>query len=255
MNLNHLGEQIDIHGGGNDLVFPHHENEIAQTESLTGKTFARYWIHNGMLQLSGEKMSKSLGNLVTITEFLAQHEADALRMTLLNSSYRSPLTYNDDVVDQSERALERLRSAMRPASATVETAAPEVIQSLLRQITAVCSSFIEAMDDDFNTAGALGCLFDFVRAINQARDAGVGQENLIRAQETLAELAGILGLSMQRQAPEGGEAAPFVDLLIEIRKELRVNKLWALSDLVRNRLLEMGVVLEDTKEGTVWRWK
>ena len=105
MNLQHLGEQIDIHGGGNDLIFPHHENEIAQTESLTGKPFARYWVHNGMLQLSGEKMSKSLGNLVTIQDFLAQHEADVLRMMVLNSSYRSPLTFNDEVVGQAEKPL------------------------------------------------------------------------------------------------------------------------------------------------------
>ncbi len=116
MNLTHLGEQIDIHGGGNDLVFPHHENEIAQTESLTGKFFARYWVHNGMLQLSGEKMSKSLGNLVTIRDFLAQHEADVLRLMVLNSSYRNPLAFSDEVISQAERGLERLRSALRPAA-------------------------------------------------------------------------------------------------------------------------------------------
>ncbi len=117
MNLHHLGEQIDIHGGGNDLIFPHHENEIAQTESLTDKQFARYWVHNGMLQLSGEKMSKSLGNLVTIEDFLASHSADALRFLILNSGYRNPLSYNDEIVVQAERALERLRSALRPADA------------------------------------------------------------------------------------------------------------------------------------------
>ena len=116
MSLHHLGEQIDIHGGGNDLVFPHHENEIAQTESYTGKSFARYWVHNGMLQLSGEKMSKSLGNLVTIEDFLAENEADVLRMMILNSSYRSPLTFNDETVGHAERALTRLRSALRPAT-------------------------------------------------------------------------------------------------------------------------------------------
>jgi cysteinyl-tRNA synthetase len=114
MNLRHLGEQIDIHGGGNDLIFPHHENEIAQTESFTGKPFARYWVHNGMLQLSGEKMSKSVGNLVTIDEFLEKHDADVFRFVVLNSSYRGPLTYTDDVVEQAERGLERLRSALRP---------------------------------------------------------------------------------------------------------------------------------------------
>ena len=111
MNLSHLGEQIDIHGGGNDLIFPHHENEIAQSESYTGKQFARYWMHNGMLQLQGEKMSKSLGNLVTIDDFLSRHEADALRMMVLNGSYRAPLSYSDEIMDAAERGLDRLRSA------------------------------------------------------------------------------------------------------------------------------------------------
>jgi cysteinyl-tRNA synthetase len=120
MNLRYLGEQIDIHGGGNDLVFPHHENEIAQTESVTGKPMARYWIHNGMLQLQGEKMSKSLGNLVSVEEFLRKHEADAFRMLVLSSSYRSPLTFNAEVVQQAERALERMRGASRPASSSAE---------------------------------------------------------------------------------------------------------------------------------------
>ena len=114
MNLHHLGEQIDIHGGGNDLVFPHHENEIAQTESFTNKQFAKYWVHNGMLQLSGEKMSKSLGNLVTIQEFLDEHNGDVLRFMVLNTGYRSPLKFSDEIIDQSERAIERLKSALRP---------------------------------------------------------------------------------------------------------------------------------------------
>ncbi len=255
MNLNHLGEQIDIHGGGNDLIFPHHENEIAQTESLTQKSFARYWIHNGMLQLSGEKMSKSLGNLITIKDFLESHEADALRLMVLNSSYRGPLTFSEDVVAQSERALERLRSAMRPASSATEIASLETIQTLQQQTPSACQSFINAMDDDFNTAGALGVLFDLVRAINQARDAGVGQANLKKAQDTLVELTGVLGLSMQRPVSKGAEADPFINLLVEIRKELRAQKLWALSDLVRNRLNELDVALEDSKDGTTWNWK
>ena len=115
MNLNHLGEQIDIHGGGNDLIFPHHENEIAQSEAFTGRQFARYWIHNGMLQLSGEKMSKSIGNLVTIEEFLANHTAESLRMMVLTSGYRNPLTYSNEILDQADKGIERLRSALKPA--------------------------------------------------------------------------------------------------------------------------------------------
>ena len=120
MNLAYLGEQIDIHGGGNDLIFPHHENEIAQTECYTGKPFARYWIHNGMLQLKGEKMSKSLGNLVTIDEFLAEHDPDVLRLVIAGSGYRKPLIFNEDVIADGERALERLRSALRPSTGQVD---------------------------------------------------------------------------------------------------------------------------------------
>lgn len=254
MNMTHIGEQIDIHGGGNDLVFPHHENEIAQTESLTGKPFARYWVHNGMLQLSGEKMSKSLGNLVPIEDFLSEHAADEMRLMVLNSSYRSPLTYSDEIVGQAKRALERLRSALRPAQlATV--ASPELAASLLRQVESVEAGFIEAMDDDFNTAGALAQLFELVRAINQARDAGLGQAELDPAQASLRTLTAVLGLRLDAATRADNQADPFVDLLVEIRSELRQQKLWAFSDLVRDRLVNLGVILEDSKDGTTWRWK
>jgi cysteinyl-tRNA synthetase len=255
MSLNHLGEQIDIHGGGNDLIFPHHENEIAQTESLTGKPFARYWVHNGMLQFSGEKMSKSLGNLVTIKEFLSQHDPDVLRMMVLNSSYRSPLTYNDEVVAQAERALERLRLALRPTTTKDGAAAQEAAKTLAQQMDASRKGFQEAMDDDFNTAGALGHLFDLVRAINQGRDQGVDAGELAKAQDLLRELTGVLGLRLDRTLTRSSQADPYVDLLLEVRSELRRQKLWALSDLIRDRLAALNVILEDTKEGSAWRWK
>jgi cysteinyl-tRNA synthetase len=252
MSLHHLGEQIDIHGGGNDLIFPHHENEIAQTESLTGKSFARYWIHNGMLQLSGEKMSKSLGNLVTIEDFLAENEADVLRMMVLNSSYRSPLTFNDETIGHAKRALERFRSALRPATGVKRA----MTTRLPIQIEATRRGFIEAMDDDFNTAGALGYLFDLVRAINQSRDMGFAQEELDAAQNLLRQLTGVLGLQLDKQSEaEAGEAAPFIDLLLEVRQELRGQKLWALSDKIRDQLAERNVIIEDGREGTTWRWK
>ena len=257
MSLHHLGEQIDIHGGGNDLIFPHHENEIAQTESITGRSFARYWIHNGMLQLSGEKMSKSLGNLITIEEFLAQHEADVLRIMVLNSSYRNPLTFNEDVLEQAEKALERLRSALRPVQQSdTKTVPVEMLDRLEKQTASAREGFETAMDDDFNTAGALGHLFDFVRVINQARDVNISGKPMENAQKTLAELMGVLGLQLEKsRTTEAAQAAPFVDLLIEVRKELRTQKLWALSDLVRDKLSALGVILEDTKEGTTWRWE
>jgi cysteinyl-tRNA synthetase len=254
MNLAHLGEEIDIHGGGNDLIFPHHENEIAQTESLTEKQFARYWVHNGMLQLSGEKMSKSSGNLVTVQEFLSNHEADVLRMMVLNSSYRSPLTFNDEVVSQAERGLERLRSAIRPALSATDQSTTEDKNALKVQMETTQNGFVQVMDDDFNTAGAMGYIFDLVRAINQARDTGMDAVHLQDAQDLLVKLTGILGLRLIRPSTEGQEASPIIDLLVELRSELRQQKNWAMSDKIRDRLLELGITLEDGKEGSTWRW-
>jgi len=256
MNLHHLGEQIDIHGGGNDLVFPHHENEIAQTESLTRKPFARYWVHNGMLQFSGDKMSKSIGNIVTIEQFLEEHDPDTLRMMVLNASYRSPLTFNEEVIIQAESNLERLRSALRPGSQG-DNPVPEATNSALEnQMQATRAGFITAMDDDFNTAGALGHLFDLVRVINQARDADVPQSALDQAQVLLRELAeDVFGLRLERQETEIVGAAPFIDLLVDFRGQLRDQKLWELSDQLRDQLDELGILIEDSKDGTSWRWK
>jgi cysteinyl-tRNA synthetase len=251
MSYYHLGEQIDIHGGGNDLVFPHHENEIAQTESLTEKPFARYWVHNGMMQLSGEKMSKSLGNLITIEEFLDDHEPDVLRMLVLNSNYRSPLKFNDETVGHAEKALERLRSGLRPALPQAEGPQPAFLRS---QIETTRQGFVEAMDQDFNTAGALGHLFDLVRAINQARDQGASSEAMQESQEVLLNLTSVLGLRLDQPHKSKGEAEPFIDLLVEVRTELREHKLWDLSDRIRDRLQDLGVTVEDGKEGSTWHW-
>jgi cysteinyl-tRNA synthetase len=254
MNLHHNGEQIDIHGGGNDLIFPHHENEIAQTESLTGKPFARYWVHNGMLQLGGEKMSKSTGNLITIEEFLSKYSADALRFTVLNSGYRSPLTFTDEVLGQSEKALERLRSALRPALPGAAGASDNDIKSLADQAAAAKKNFIASMDDDFNSAGALGGLFDLVRAINQARSLSATNLQLQEAQAVLRELINVLGLVLADSTQSGSSADPFIDLLMELRTKLRQEKQWAYGDYIRDRLKDLGVGLEDSKEGSTWRW-
>ncbi len=255
MSLHHLGEQIDIHGGGNDLIFPHHENEIAQTESLTGKPFARYWVHNGMLQLGGEKMSKSLGNLVTIDDFLKDHRAEALRYMVLNSGYRGPLTFTGEVVEQSERGLERLRSALRPALPGAGGAPDGLLEALKQQVETTRGGFIESMDDDFNSAGALCSLFDLVRVTNQARAGGASDAQLQGAQDTLVELAGVLGLDLCEPQKEGQASDSFIDLLVEVRSELRRQKLWALSDLVRDRLGQLGVTIEDNRDGTTWRYE
>jgi cysteinyl-tRNA synthetase len=200
-------------------------------------------------------MSKSLGNLVTIKEFLSQHDPDVLRMMVLNSSYRSPLTFNDDVISQAERALERLRQALRPVAMKDGSDAQPAVKALDQQVDASRQGFLEAMDDDFNTAGALGYLFDLVRAINQGRDLGVDAKKLGEAQDVLRELSGVLGLQLERASTRSSQADPYVDLLLEVRGELRRQKLWALSDLIRDRLAALNVVLEDTKDGSAWRWK
>jgi len=254
MNLNHLGEQIDIHGGGNDLIFPHHENEIAQSEAFTGVQFARYWIHNGMLQLSGEKMSKSVGNLVTIEEFLATHTAESLRMMVLTSGYRNPLTYSNDILDQAEKGIERLRSALKPALPAAPGILEKSILDLQAQIEKTRTGFVTAMDNDFSTAGAMAELYELVRAINQARADGATDDQLQPAQAPLLELTSVLGLQLEVKKAVDQKADEIIDLLIEIRRELRQNKLWVLSDRIRDRLAELGVILEDSKDGTSWRW-
>ncbi|MBC8336521.1 MAG: cysteine--tRNA ligase [Anaerolineales bacterium] len=251
MCLHELGESIDIHGGGNDLIFPHHENEIAQSESFTGKAFSRYWMHNGMLQLSGEKMSKSIGNLVTIKDFLVDHEGDVMRMLVLNGNYRSPLAFTDESIAAAENGIKRLKSAFRPATANATGTETE---ALTAKIEATQAAFTETMDDDFNTAGALGYLFELVRLVNSARDAGATDAQLQPAQETLRELTGVLGLELAEK--EGsGDADKFIDLLVEVRSEVRTQKLWALSDQIRDKLKVLGVNIEDSKDGTSWRWE
>ncbi len=204
-----------------------------------------------MLQLKGEKMSKSLGNLVTIDEFLAEHDADVLRLIIAGSGYRKPLVFNPDVIADSERGLDRLRGALRPATGDVEEV--PAADTLAGEAGQAESRFDEAMADDFNTAGALGALFDFVRAINTARQAGVSGKVLAPAQNRFRHLAGVLGLRLEEQKTEGGSAGPFIDLLVETRRDLRQAKQWALADKLRDRLKELGVVVEDTPQGSTWR--
>jgi cysteinyl-tRNA synthetase len=242
MSLHHLGAQIDIHGGGIDLLFPHHENEIAQTEAFTGKTpFARFWLHNGHLEMGEEKMSKSLGNIVSIRSVLDRFGGDAFRVFVLGSHYRGPLTYSEEAIEAARNAAERLRTALEAAadgSGTPVDAAP------------YRERFLAAMDDDLGTPQALAVLFDLAREINRGRDGG---RSVTAAQETLRQLASdILGLRLA--ANEGpAAAAPFIELLIELRKDLRAAKQYSLADSVRDRLSGLGIVLEDGPQGTTWK--
>ena len=251
MSLHHLGEQMDIHGGGMDLIFPHHENEIAQTEAYTGSSpFARYWVHNGLMRLGTEKMSKSLGNIVSIRDYLARHSADALRLFVLSSHYRAAPTYTEEAIAASEKGMARFHAALRPARPDArQTAAPDLDAS----VQAACATFTTSMDDDFNTAQALAGLFDLATAVNRARDEGIGGEPFERAQATLRELLGVLGFTLEQPATQDIAAAPFIDLLLRVRADLRKAKQFALADQIRAELATLGVVVEDSPSGATWR--
>ncbi|HUS82078.1 MAG TPA: cysteine--tRNA ligase [Dehalococcoidia bacterium] len=245
MSLRYLGETLDIHGGGQDLIFPHHENELAQSESYTGVTpFVRFWVHNGLARLSDgeEKMTRSLGNLVSISDALERHGADTLRLFILSSNYRSPLTYGDEPLAAAKRGVERLRTA---AYATSAGDGASLDAAPFRE------RFIEAMEDDLNTAQALAALFDLARDINRSRDEGC---DIKAAQSVLLELGGIFGLTLAEEEREIA-AAPFIEALMAVREELRQAKQFALADGIRSRLEGLGIVLEDSREGTVWKRK
>ena len=245
MSMRYLGETLDIHGGGQDLIFPHHENEIAQSEGFTGSApFVKYWMHNGFIQLGGEKMSKSLGIFVTLKQALERFSPDAIRLFILSSHYRSPINFSEEGVAAAEKGLERLRQA---ALADAQPGTKD--SSVTLEAEAFRQRFIEAMDHDFNSPQALAALFDLVRDFNRATDQGGDPRE---AQRTLRELAGVLGFSFEK--PQVDLAAkPFIDLLVSLRTELRKEKHWQMADRVRTSLKDLGVVLEDTPQGTVWK--
>jgi cysteinyl-tRNA synthetase len=251
MTLRYLGEQIDIHGGGQDLIFPHHENETAQSESFSGEApFVKYWMHNGLLQLGGEKMSKSLGNLISIKQALSHYSADALRLFVLSSHYRAPLTYSEEAVLASERGIERMRTALEGGDSAQDAEMPAALDTAVQDTRA---RFTSAMDDDFNTAAAVAALFDLVREINRAREQGTPAASISGAQTTLRDLAAVLGFTFKEAATDQVAAVPFIQMLVEVRRDLRAAKQYALADQIRVRLADLGVTLEDRPDGTVWK--
>jgi cysteinyl-tRNA synthetase len=253
MCTNHLGGVVDIHGGGADLIFPHHENEIAQSEAfLHTEPFARYWVHNGLMQLSGDKMSKSLGNIVPMKEIIERGLAQAFRLMVLQSHYRAPLTYSEESLEAAERGLDRLRVAARPKytpHAKPGGDASELAAATEQAIT----NFFASMDDDFDTPGAVAGLFDLARAINRFKSYGHTEQTIEPARSKLVELSGILGLELDEIGATATDAAPFIDMLVAIRQELRAAKQWALADRIRDQLLEQGITIEDQSTESTWR--
>jgi cysteinyl-tRNA synthetase len=242
-----LGDQIDIHAGGQDLIFPHHENEIAQSEALTGCVpFAKYWPHIGLVMTGSEKMSHSLMNFTTVQDVLETYEPAALRLALLQVHYRAPMTFSEESLISATRSLSTLRAAYGTEGDSSEGTSEAAAQLLAR--------FGEMLDDDFNTPGALGVLFDTAHEVN--RVSGQGPEGAaLRA--VFREMIEVLGIPLESKEQDGSGAAagPFIELLIETRAELRTQKQWALADRIRDRLKDLGVVIEDGPTGTSWRFE
>ena len=254
MSKKHLGETIDIHGGGQDLIFPHHENEIAQSEGCCGKPFANYWVHNGYINIDNEKMSKSKGNFFTVRDIAKTVDLEAVRMFLLMAHYRSPVNFSEPLLQQAASALERLytakfQMAFLLENATAETAT-EAEQTWIDALVKYKHDFIAAMDDDINTADAIAVIFELVRDLNSNLDATSSQPAIIAGQNIFAELTTVLGLAVKDKETNLDAA---VEDLIAQRQAARKAKDFKRADEIRDELLAQGIVLEDTREGVKWK--
>lgn len=257
MALKFLGEQIDIHAGGTDLVFPHHENEIAQSECYTGKIFARYWLHNGMLNINNEKMSKSLGNFVLARDLIQQFGGQLIRFFMLQGHYRNPINFSDELLEQAANSLERMKTAYHNLGHRLETAREEEPNGQAEQqaqiINDLRNRFIKEMDDDLNTANAITVLFEVVKEANQYMTSqNVGVKEIRAYKELLLELTDVLGLVLE-QDEELLDSD--IDALIVERTEARASRNFARADEIRDLLAAKGIVLEDTPQGVRWRRK
>lgn len=251
MNLRYLGESIDIHCGGLDLIFPHHENEIAQSECFTGKPFAKYWMHNGFISVDNVKMSKSLGNFFTVRDVAEKYGYEPIRYLLISSSYRSPINYSVDIIEQCKASLQRLYNCRDNIDFELKNAADgDLDEAFKAQCEARTKQFEDALEDDLNTADAIAAVFELVKDINTATvGKGASKATLELAAKTFDTLTDVLGLVYNRKE-ESSDAE--IDALIEARTQARKDKNWAEADRIRDLLKDMGIVLEDTAQGVKW---
>ena len=253
MSMKYLGETIDIHSGGQDLIFPHHENEIAQSEGATGKPFARYWLHNAFLNINNEKMSKSLNNFFTVRDIEGKFDLEVFRLFMISAHYRSPLNFSAELLDQAKSALERLYNAKNNLTYLLgiveEKPLTQEEENFKEAIYRYRDMFNEVMDDDLNTADGLAVIFDMVRDINSNVKAESPAELVKASYNMLMELVGVLGLLYKKEESLDAQ----IEKLIEERQKARKEKNWSLADKIRDDLKEQGIILEDTPEGVKWK--
>ena len=265
MSRKYLGDSFDIHGGGLDLIFPHHENEMAQSKCGCGGTFARYWMHNGYININGEKMSKS-GSFVLLRDILKSFEGRVIRLFILGSHYRKPMEFSDYELNQAKSSLERIENTLKRIKELdrknikgidSEARGENNCEELLITKNEIEQKFIEAMDDDFNTAQALGYVFELIKAVNKALDDGeVSKKGLEILNEVFDYLniliQEVLGVKLKLKAEVNNISAELIEFILELRKNARDEKNWALSDKIRDRLLDMGIKIKDGKDKTTW---
>ncbi|MDK2824402.1 MAG: cysteinyl-tRNA synthetase [Clostridia bacterium] len=256
MSNKYLGQEIDIHGGGYDLVFPHHENEIAQTEALLDVPMARYWLHNGFITVNQEKMSKSLGNFFLLREILAKFDPMVVRFYLLSTHYRSPLDFDDEKLEVAQKGLDRLKNSYLQLGNSLKVAGNYENGDKLKEVTLkAMDDFIEAMNDDFNTALAIAALFDLARGINTyLKESRLDKKTLEQAKSVFDDLIGVLGISFTTREVQGGKLVEdLISLIITLRQKARKERDFTTADSIRDQLKELGIILEDGIKGTNWK--
>lgn len=259
MSYKYLGTEFDFHGGGNDLIFPHHENEIAQSEAATEEPLARYWVHNGMLNLKDMKMSKSLGNVISVQQLTARYPKELLRFYLLSTHYRSSLEYYEGKIEEVAKGWNRLNDTILKLQEDLVRANSEqptdLDQKTLEKVAALERGLLEAFADDFNTAMAIGILFELVREINTYKHNGGNHLSVLKKAWDVFVLYGsdILGILQLEKQEQEGLVDPLLNLLLELREELRRTKNFALADKIRDKLTDLGITIEDTPQGPRWK--